>query len=282
MKSKTAETVKIIALSAIFPIMLCLLLFWPLLSLGLKSLTGEGGGISFSLYFEVLTSQQYIRSFINTFMLSVLSTLIALVICIPAGIYIEGDSGRDREFLAVALTVPLSLPGIVIGFFVIITFGFTGVVPKLIEIVTGRRALAFSYTFYGMLLGYIYFQIPRVILTIRGAVSNISKDVIDSAKTLGASTFRIYLNVIFPSLRSSIISAASLSMATGFGAFGTAATLSRGYRVIPLEIATAFTENFQPKLAGAMSVILVLITTLMLFGINSFNESKTDRNCRKN
>ncbi len=100
-----------------------------------------------------------------------------------------------------------------------------------------------------MLLGYIYFQIPRVILTIRGAVSNISKDVIDSAKTLGASTFRIYLNVIFPSLRSSIISAASLSMATGFGAFGTAATLSRGYRVIPLEIATSFTENFQPKLA---------------------------------
>jgi putative spermidine/putrescine transport system permease protein len=121
-----------------------------------------------------------------------------------------------------------------------------------------------------MLLGYVYFQIPRVILTIRGAVSNISQDVLDAARTLGASTFQVYFHVIFPTLKPSIVSASSLSLATGFGAFGTAATLSRGYKVLPLEIAAAFTENFQPKLAGAMSVILVLITILMLFGVNKF------------
>lgn len=272
MNKKTGENIRIALLSMIFPLMLCVLLFWPLLSLGIQSLLGEGGGFSFTLYLDVLTSRHYVESFWNTFLLSVLSTLVALIICIPAGIYIEGDQGRDRKLLAVALTIPLSLPGIVIGFFVIITFGFTGVVPKLFEILTGTRRLAFSYTFYGMLLGYVYFQIPRVVLTIRGAVSNISKDVLDSARTLGASTFQIYFHVIFPTLKPSIISASSLSLATGFGAFGTAATLSRGYRVIPLEIATAFTENFQPRLAGAMSIVLVLITTVMLFGVNKFNE----------
>ncbi|HAX17023.1 MAG TPA: ABC transporter permease [Actinobacteria bacterium] len=273
MKSTTAESLKIIILSAIFPIMLCILLFWPLLSLGLKSLSGETGEFTLSLYIDVLTNQQYFKSFINTFMLAVLSTIFALVICIPAGIYIEGDHGKDRKLLAVALTIPLSLPGIVIGFFVIITFGFTGIVPKFIEVLTGTRALNFAYTFYGMLLGYVYFQIPRVILTIRGAVSNISQDVIDAARTLGSYAFQIYFHVILPSLRPSIVSASSLSLATGFGAFGTAATLSRGYRVLPLEIATAFTENFQPRLAVAMSVILVMLTTFMLFGVNRFNEN---------
>jgi len=274
------KRIRVAALALIFPLLLCALLFWPLLSLGLQSLTGTSGGINFAMYREVISSKQYVQSFINTFLLSLLSTVIALVICIPAGIYIEGTSGRDRKLLAVALTIPLSLPGIVIGFFVIITFGFTGVVPKLIELITGKRALTFAYTFYGMLLGYVYFQIPRVALTIRGAVSNISQDVLDSAKTLGASTFQTYIHVILPTLKPSIISAACLSMATGFGAFGTAATLSRGYRVVPLEIATAFTENFQPKLAGAMSIILVLLTTLMLFGINWFarlGESKQTR-----
>ena len=259
---------RVAVLSSIFPIMLCALLFWPLLSLGLQSLTDPQGEITFAMYRDVLFSKQYRQSFINTFSLSLLSTIVALIVCIPAGIYIEGEHGRDRKLLAVALTIPLSLPGIVIGFFVIITFGFTGVVPKLIELITGKRALAFAYTFYGMLLGYVYFQIPRVVLTIRGAVANISQDVLDSAKTLGASTFQTYMHVILPTLKPSIISAVCLSMATGFGAFGTAATLSRGYRVVPLEIATAFTENFQPKLAGAMSIILVLLTTLMLYGIN--------------
>ena len=269
MKQDTIKRIRVGLLALIFPVMLGGFLLWPLLSLGLASLTPEqGSSLSFALYIEVLVSKHYLSSFWNTFLLSLLSTLIALVICIPACIYIEGDRGRDRKLLAIALTIPLSLPGIVIGFFVIITFGLTGVVPKLFEIITGTRRLAFAYTFYGMLLGYVYFQIPRVVLTIRGAVSNISQDVLDSAKTLGASTMQSYLHVILPTLKPSIISAASLSMATGFGAFGTAATLSRGYRVVPLEIATAFTENFQPKLAGAMSIILVLITTLMLFGIN--------------
>ena len=268
MTRKTTTRIRVAVLSSIFPIMLCALLFWPLLSLGLQSLTDPQGEITFAMYRDVLFSKQYRQSFINTFSLSLLSTIVALIVCIPAGIYIEGEHGRDRKLLAVALTIPLSLPGIVIGFFVIITFGFTGVVPKLIELITGKRALAFAYTFYGMLLGYVYFQIPRVVLTIRGAVANISQDVLDSAKTLGASTFQTYMHVILPTLKPSIISAVCLSMATGFGAFGTAATLSRGYRVVPLEIATAFTENFQPKLAGAMSIILVLLTTLMLYGIN--------------
>ena len=262
------KRVRVALLALIFPVVLGGFLFWPLLSLGLQSIFPSEGTFSMELYRQVLLSKHYLSSFWNTFLISLLSTLIALVVCIPAGIYIEGDKGRDRKVLAVALTIPLSLPGIVIGFFVIISFGFTGVIPKLFEILTGTRRLAFAYTFYGMLLGYVYFQIPRVVLTIRGAVSNISQDVLDSARTLGASTLQSYWHVILPTLKPSIISAASLSMATGFGAFGTAATLSRGFRVVPLEIATAFTENFQPKLAGAMSITLVLVTTLMLFGIN--------------
>src|SRR6056297_1357900 len=207
MNKKTSQTIKIFSLSSIFPIMLCFLLFWPLLSLALQSLIDASGQITFQKYLEVLTSRHYLKAFLNTANLAVGSTLLALIICIPAAIYIEGKHGRDRRVLAVALTIPLSLPGIVIGFFVIITFGFTGVVPKLFEILTGTRRFAFSYTFYGMLLGYVYFQIPRVVLTIRGAVSNISKDVLDSARTLGASTFQMYFHVIFPTLKPSIISA---------------------------------------------------------------------------
>jgi putative spermidine/putrescine transport system permease protein len=260
----------------ILPVILFLFVLWPFFTLGEESLQSADGGFTFSRYIDVFVNQEYQKALLNTLLLSVLSTLIALVICIPAGIYIESKSGKDRKLLAVALTIPLSLPGIVIGFFVIILFGKTGVVPKFIERICGTRHLTFAYTFWGMLLGYVYFQIPRVVLSIRGAVSRISDDVIYVARILGASTFQIYIHVIFPTLRPAILSASSLSLATGFGAFGTAATLSRGYRVIPLEIATAFTENFKPKAAGAMSIVLVLITTLILFGINHYAQVGTN------
>jgi putative spermidine/putrescine transport system permease protein len=267
MNRKQWGWIRVAALSSILPAVLFALLFWPLLSLGLQSLAGDAGEITFERYRAVLADRRYFDSLVNTLLISLFSTLIALIVGVPSAIYVEGRRGSDRKILAVLLTIPLSLPGIVIGFFIIIAFGLAGVVPKFVEFITGERALSFAYTFYGMLLGYVYFQIPRVVLTLRGAVSNISRDAIDAAKTLGASTFQTYVHIIIPTLKPSIVSAASLSMATGFGAFGTAATLSRRYRVIPLEIAAAFTENFQPRLAGAMSLILVAITASMLFGI---------------
>ncbi len=254
------------------------LLLWPLAVLAVRSLQPEaGGGLSLSSYLAVLRSPLYARAFLNTALISVASTVLALVICTPAAVYIEGKAGRGRKLLAVALAIPLSLPGIVIGFFVILNFGFTGVVPQLLRDLTGQRQLAFAYTFWGLLLGYLYFQIPRVVLVIRGAVAGISQDAIDAARTLGAPTWRVYTDVILPSLRPAMANAASLSLATAFGAFGTAATLSRGYRVVPLEIAAAFTENFQPGRAATLSVLLALITTVLLLGVGRLGEPRLKR-----
>lgn len=253
-------------------ILLLVALVYPLGVLAWRSLIVEGS-LSFANYLAVVQSERYLEAFGNTALIAVASTLLALIICIPAAIYIERGQGGGRKLIAVLLTIPLSLPGIVIGFFIILNFGLTGVVPQTWEAITGDPFFSFAYTFWGMLLGYLYFQIPRVVLVVRGAVAGLSDDVLEVARTLGAPTWRIYSDVILPTLRPAILSAASLSLATAFGAFGTAATLSRGYRVVPLEIASAFTQNFQPELAASMSLLLALTTTLLLVGIGQLANS---------
>ena len=81
MKQDTIKRIRVGLLALIFPVMLGGFLLWPLLSLGLASLTPEqGSSLSFALYIEVLVSKHYLSSFWNTFLLSLLSTLIALVI----------------------------------------------------------------------------------------------------------------------------------------------------------------------------------------------------------
>ncbi|NJM08835.1 ABC transporter permease subunit [Candidatus Gracilibacteria bacterium] len=106
-------------------------------------------------------------------------------------------------------------------------------------------------------------------LILRGAIAAFDPDQIAVARTLGVSAWRAYPAVIVPALRPALISAASLSIATAFGAYGTAATLSRGYRTIPLEIGTAFTERFAPELAAGLSVLVCCLTTTLLWGLNT-------------
>lgn len=253
-------------LAAPLLITLFALLIWPLVVLALRSVGApEGAGFSLTTYLAVLREPRYWRVLGNTALLALVSTIGALALCTPAAIYLEWQRGGLSRALAVLLTIPLSLPGIVIGFFVILLFGRTGVITGLAGTLIAQRPPPLAYSFWGLLLGYIYFQIPRVVLVLRGAVATIEPDTLDAARTLGARPWRVYTAVILPVLRPALLSAASLSMATAFGAFGTAATLSRGYRVLPLEIAAAFTERFEPQLAATLSLLLAIFTTVLLW-----------------
>jgi len=254
-------------------VLFALALLAPLVILLRQSVLDENGSrLTLENYAAVIRSLAYRRALLNSVLIAFASTLLALVLCFPVAVYIERSNSRYRDALAVALTIPLSLPGIVIGFFVILFFGLNGVVPQVFLLLTGERQLSFAYTFGGMLLGYLYFQIPRVVLVLRGSVSGLSQDVIDVSRTLGATPWRVYLDVLLPALLPAMVSAASVSLATAFGAFGTAATLSRGFRVLPLEIAASFTESFRPERAASLSIALALLTTALLIGLGRFAE----------
>ncbi len=255
-------------------IVLGAVLIWPMLTLGLASLTDDGGHLTFSNYIGALTSSRYQNAMIVTAVLALLSTVLALILCVPAGLYIGTQDTALTRGMAVALSIPLSLPGIVVGFFIILLVGNTGVVPLAFESSLGQRHLQIAYTWAGLTLGYLYFQIPRIVLVVRGAAAAVRPETVQAARSLGESTVGVYRRVIIPALRPAIASASGLAFATAFGAYGTAATLARGQRVMPLEIAAAFTENFRPELAATLSIILAVVTTTVLIGVNSWGSKR--------
>ncbi len=271
-KRRGAERPVSMLLALPLALVVACLLLWPLAVLGFNSVVSQADGVTFDNYVTVLTSSRYLNSFLITSLLAAGSTLLALLLCVPAALYIERTQSRASRMIAVALTIPLSLPGIVIGFFVILLFGNVGLVPVATEEMFGEPIGAMAYTFTGLMLGYLYFNIPRVILVVRGAVAQIPHDTLDAARTLGASPWHVYQRVVIPALRPAIASASALSLATAFGAYGTAVTLSRGYRVVPLDIADAFTESFQPQLAATLSVVLAVVTTLILVVVSRLGE----------
>jgi putative spermidine/putrescine transport system permease protein len=251
-------------------VVFALALIWPLSTLALYSLRA-GDALALSNYVEVVASRANLTSLGNTIVIAIASTALAMAICLPASLYVEGldaKPARRRVLLSAILAVPLSLPGIVIGFFVILLFGLTGAGPYIVEWLTGTRGPAIAYTFWGMLLGYLLFLVPRMMLMLRSAAASVSVDVLDAARTLGATDAQVFVHTI--------VASSALGLSTALGAFGTAATLSRGYRVAALEIASAFTDSFQPNLAAAMSVLLTLVVIVMLTGVNSLNRRKNN------
>src|SRR3546814_18706778 len=69
----------------------------------------------------------------------------------------------------------------------------------LITQLLGADKLVFAYSMAGLFTGYVYFSIPRVILTVMAATEKLDPKLEEAARSLGASPLRGVLDVIIRS-----------------------------------------------------------------------------------
>ncbi len=240
-----------------------------ILPIGKLVAIGGSGPNGAAEYFTFLTTPRYLESLISTVLLSGSVTLVALAIASVSGIFLERNRFWGRGFLISLLTFPLAFPGVVIGFLVIMIGGRQGIVGVVTKAVTGDR-LVFAYSMIGLFIGYLYFSIPRVILTIMAASEKFDLALEEAARSLGASRWQVIRDVIIPQLYPALIASGAISFATAMGAFGTAFTLATNIDVLPMVIYAEFTLNANIATAAALSLVLGLVTWVALYISRSF------------
>ncbi len=235
--------------------------FWLLPVARLVALPAEKG---WATYFVVLTDGRYLQSMVNTLVLSLAVTALTLVLGGAVGIYLARRRFVGRRALLSLLTLPLSFPGVIVGFFVILLGGRQGIVPSLGASI-GLSGLTFAYGLLGLFLAYLYFSLPRAIATYTAAAEAMDMQLEEAARALGASRLRITWDVWLPQLAPTSVATGAIVFATAMGAFGTAFTLASKYEVVPITIYNEFTNYANFALAASLSIALGLVTWAVLF-----------------
>ena len=228
----------------------------PLMRLFLAS--GESD-IGWSIYLEILRKPRYINTLILTVLVSLATTIAALAVSTTAGMFLSRNQFKGRGILLSIMTLPLAFPGVVIGFLIILLGGRQGLINQLTP-----GHVVFAYSVIGLFLGYLYFSIPRVLLTVMAAAEKLDSSLEEAARTMGASPYRVVVDVILPGLMPSLIAAGAIAFATAMGAFGTAFTLATNIDVIPMVIYTEFTLSANIAMAAALSIVLGIVTWALL------------------
>src|SRR6266542_6356304 len=133
----------------------------------------------------ILVEPRYRSTLINTVVLAAATTVTTLVIATIAGLFLQRNRFPGHSLLVAMLTFPLAFPGVVVGFLVILLAGRQGLIGDISFRLTGGK-LVFAYSLGGLFLGYLYFSIPRVILTIMAAVEKLDPRLEEAARSLGA------------------------------------------------------------------------------------------------
>lgn len=246
------------------PALLFFAAFWLLPFAALVMMGSEADNTTrVNAYWTVLTETKYLRSLGVTVLLSLLVSLVAVAICAIVGCFLARHRFAGRAILLAVLTFPLAFPGVVVGFLVVMLAGRQGLLAQISLSLFGERWM-FAYSLTGLFIGYLYFSIPRVVMTLVAACEKLDPSLEEAARSLGASQWRVVWDVIVPGISPALFSSGAICFATSMGAFGTAFTLGTSLNVLPLTIYGEFTNYANFATAAALSVVMGGVAWLAL------------------
>lgn len=226
-------------------------------------------------YQRMLSQTGNLRAFQTSITLSLVTALIGAVIGFFAayGVY-NLRINWLRNFLIGFSSIAANFAGVPLAFAFVATLGVTGFVTVLllnwfhIDLYNG---LNFSiYSFWGLDIVYIYFQLPLMILITVPALNALRPEWKEAATNLGASNFTYWRRIALPILLPSLIAATMLLFANSFGAFATAYALAQGnINIVPILISFVVSGNvdIDTGLGNALAVgmIVVLLIAVSLY-----------------
>jgi ABC-type uncharacterized transport system permease subunit len=240
---------------------------WPLLLILWESFFIEGV-FSHGNYLSLFVKNLYRESFFTSLALSVSTAFLGTIIGLPVSWAIY-KSGRRRGVLMALTSVPLTFSGLVVGFAFIVLLGTSGFFTLLLKRFVDINPLEFSaflFTWRGLVVAYLYFLVPRMILTMTVAWSNADWSLIEAATSLGAGRGTILFRVLLPMLGPAVLSGSSLLFAVSMGAFGTAFALTgTAVKILPMVIYTQVSDmSSDIAQADALAIVLTGTTTVVV------------------
>lgn len=236
---------------------LCGLVLWPMGRLAAAAFAGPGA----PALRAVLAAGRYRTALGHSLLLSAAAALAAVALSLVPAWILARERFRGRDLLRTAISLPLTFSGVLVGFLMIVLLGRIGAVPKLLELLTGRPFLAsLAYTPAGLFLAYLYFEVPRAVVTLESAFRRFPWELDAAARTLGAGPFARLTRVVLPLAAPALRSTLAITFSASMGSFGVALLLSRRFSVAPLEVYTELTGFLNDAVAGALCLVLAVMT----------------------
>lgn len=235
-----------------------LLLVLPLLWLGWQSV--YDGGFTLAHYRRIFTEDIYLNTFLLTFRIAALTTLLALVLGYPVAYAAAALPSRWRVAVLVLVLVPFWTSVLVRAYAWLILLQRAGIVNKtLLGAGLIDHPLALIYNEPGTVIGTVHILLPFMILPLYATMQKIPRDFLMAGASLGGSPAHVFWRVFLPLSLPGILAGATLVFVLCLGFYITPELLGGGRTVMVSMIVSRNVELYsQWGAASAVSVVLLL------------------------
>ena len=248
------------------PLLILALMFLilPLINLVVKSFCVPGeNAFTLNNYKDIFTKAIYLAAIKNSLKLSFLSTVVGLVLSFITALAITVIAPKGRNRFMSILNMVSNFAGLPLAFAFIVIMGSSGVVIQITEELGLELLSGFKlYSEDGLLLLFIYFQIPLGTLLLIPAFQGIRPEWKESAAIMRATPFQFWTRVGVRLLIPSLTGTFGMLFANALTAYATAYVLmTTNYPLLPIKIASMFTGEMaqQEEMGSALSIVMMVI-----------------------
>ncbi|MBZ9686430.1 molybdate ABC transporter permease subunit [Clostridium estertheticum] len=195
---------------------------------------------------------------------SITATFIVFFIGIAVAWFMSNYKGKARGLLDGILTLPMVLPPTVVGFILLMIIGKNFPLGKLLN----GFGITLIFTWVATVIAATVVAFPLMYRTCVGAFSQIDVNVINAARTLGMSEWRIFWKVVVPLAWPGIAAGTVLAFARALGEFGAtimiAGSIPGKTQTIPIAIYFAVANGETGNAIKWVILIFIISLTVMV------------------
>ena len=200
--------------------------------------------------------------------LSLKVSAVAVGLCLPLAFALAWALARGRfsgkVILDAVVHLPLVLPPVVTGWFLLIAFGPQGPAGRWLESLLG---LSFMFRWTGAALAAAVMALPLMVRAMRLSIEAVDQRLEQAAMTLGASRWRTFRTITLPLALPGVIAGVVLGFARSLGEFGATITFVSNIpgetQTLPLAIYSAL------QVPGAEPQVLRLVVVSVLLSLGA-------------
>ena len=199
--------------------------------------------------------------------LSLRVSLVAMMLTLPGAIAVAYLLATRRfvgwHLLNALCHLPLVLPPVITGYLLLLAFRPRGLVGGFVERLTG---FTFAFNWWGAALAAAVMSFPLVMRPIRLAFEMQDREVLETAKTLGANRWAAFRTITLPLALPGILAGAVLGFAKALGEFGATITFVSNIPGETQTLALAVYSFLQSPDGDRAALVLVILGIVISFG----------------
>lgn len=253
------------AVTIVIVLIFSLFIIYPLLSLFVSAFKDPKlQSFSWVNFQKFLSKKYYMRALENSFKVTTLTTLLAVVIGAPMAYITTAYKIKGKGLLDILVIISMLSPPFIGAYSWVLLAGRSGVVTTFFRDTLGID-LGSIYGFGGVLLVLTLKLYPYIYMYTKGTLKKVDASLIEASESLGCSGVKKVFTVILPLITPTILAGSLIVFMNALADFGTPMLIGEGFVVMPVLIYNEFISEVggSANFAAAIAVILVIITSFM-------------------